>query len=158
MPSSISILLFAGTIFSTRATIEPSSNNPLAQGITLPITYYMQFKLANSLQLGESCSWRDETIRQAHYPPTDDCQARIFYRSNETLVCDKNTARCVCGEDHVQANLGTLYNSRKYVTEWDAWRERNVCRYGRGAPCVPSSFGGISGSPAYQCAKGLSCT
>ncbi|OXA39544.1 hypothetical protein Fcan01_25668 [Folsomia candida] len=84
-------------------------------------------------------------------------KGRTFCRAADTLVCDKTTARCVCGEDYVQAILRNRYNLTNYVTEWDAGKGKNVCRYARGEPCVPHSFILMDGSFYLKCGQGLSC-
>ncbi|OXA39464.1 hypothetical protein Fcan01_25666 [Folsomia candida] len=179
MPSSIPILLFVGALFgATLAIIQSSSNNPLPQpSPTLPLIYYQKFILANSLQLGESCSWSDETLRQTSslkmqkFPKGSSQRndilnslvsntvqkGRTYCRALEMQVCDKDTARCVCGEHGVQANLGNRYEPTDYVTELDAGSGKKVCRFSRGASCIPKPAKAEGDTFDFKCAQGLSC-
>lgn len=119
---TLPLLLAAATLGPLAALAR--SGNPTEPTSTLPQSYYLQFILANSLQLGESCSWNDEAFRQAGMRqmrkfPKDSKESdqvfdsivsntvekrRTFCVLKEMLVCDKNTATCVCGEVDVQVS------------------------------------------------------
>ncbi|OXA39457.1 uncharacterized protein LOC110861187 [Folsomia candida] len=181
MSSFTTILLFSFAIFGTHATliiIGSSSNSPTTPSpLSLPIIYYEKFLLANSLQLGESCSWSDETFRQTssrkmQKSPKESPQrneifdsfvsntvqkGRNYCRALEMHVCDKDTARCVCGEPNVQAILSDRYKPTDYVTELEAGTGKNVCRYYRGASCIPEPVKTEGDTFAFKCAQGLSC-
>lgn len=129
MLSSTLALLLAAATLGPLATLAQSSSNNSNETATLPAIYYLQFIHSNSLKLGDSCSWSDEVFRQAgtrameRYPedskPYDQVLDRIvsstvendrtYCLASELLVCDQNTARCVCGAATAQVSSEEFY-------------------------------------------------
>lgn len=180
MQSYIVPLILAVATLGPLATMAQSSPNNSTDGETgtLSPIYYLQFILANSLELGDSCSWSDEAFRQLgarvmkRYPkdskPYDQAfdnivsstveNGRTYCLAKEMLVCDRDSQKCVCGESAVQASLGLRYKPSSYESEWDASTGKKVCRFSRGASCDPQTAPKRQASFVPKCAQGLTCT
>lgn len=118
LPAAAIILAFA-----TLANGASSSNTEVSFA-RLPTTYYLQFILANSLEMGETCSWSDESVRQSglrqmrkfprksmpYWQAFDALvsstvqKGRTYCNATEMLVCDKEMEKCVCGEHASQVH------------------------------------------------------
>ncbi|OXA40331.1 Enolase [Folsomia candida] len=152
LPAAAIILAFA-----TLANGASSSNTEVSFA-RLPTTYYLQFILANSLEMGETCSWSDESVRQSglrqmrkfprksmpYWQAFDALvsstvqKGRTYCNATEMLVCDKEMEKCVCGEHASQTGS-------------------KVCRWSRGAACIDREAS-TDGSFVPKCAQGLGCT
>ncbi|OXA40184.1 hypothetical protein Fcan01_24828 [Folsomia candida] len=142
LSSTVPLILAVATLgpLAAVAQLNPTEGEP---GGVSPI-YYLQFILANSLKLGDSCSWSDEALRQSafremkRFPKNSRPYDQAFYNIVTSTV----------------ENGRTFCMAKEML--WDAGTGKKVCRWSQGGSC--ESPPDKQASFVRKCAQGLSCT